>query len=148
MQISYKKKTYLQDKYEHMFFPILQQILKEDSNDMVVLPQVQLGRIVDMTCQPFASKCKYYLHHGMNQLSFDFVLFNKSLTPLLAVELDGISHGQIRRVSRDQFVEQVCSEAGLPLLRVPVQENYDIEELRKQIKLKLKESTPALIAKE
>ncbi len=138
MEITYKKKEYLQDKYEHKFFRILREIITDLSDDLVVFPQVQLGRIVDMSCQPFASKCKYYLHHGMNQLSFDFVLFNKSLSPLLAIELDGASHEEVRRKSRDKFIEEICSEAELPLLRIPVAESYDVEWLRSEIKKKIK----------
>lgn len=94
-----------------------------------------------MTCQPFVSKCKYYLHHGMNQLSFDFVIFNKSLQPLLAVELDGITHTQFKRKTRDSFVEEICREADLPLMRVPISKDYDREALRKEIADKIKQES-------
>lgn len=138
MNIQYKKKKYLQDIYEHNLFYVLKQVTSQFSGDLVVMPQVQLGRIIDMTCQPFVSKCKYYLHHGMNQLSFDFVLFNKSLQPLLAIELDGASHTQFKRKTRDNFVEEVCREAELPLLRIQISENYDLVALEKDIREKLK----------
>ena len=121
MEVLYKKKEYLQDKYEHKLFVVLNKIVTEYSGDLILIPQVHLGRIIDMTCQPLVSKCKYYFHHGMNQLSFDFVLFNKSFTPLLAIELDGISHEQLPRKSRDSFIEEVCHEAALRSLRISIQ---------------------------
>ena len=130
MQISYKKKEYLQTRSEHELFLALKKAVTED---IVVIPQVQLGRILDMTCQPAVSKCKYYFYHGINQLSFDFVLFNKSFTALVAVELDDKSHLRRERKSRDKFVEEVCKEAELPLLRLPVTENYDFSDLREKI---------------
>ena len=138
MNIQYKKKEYLQDAYEHKLFKILKQIASDSSGDLEVMPQVHLGRIIDMTCSPLTSKCKYFLHHGMNQLSFDFVLFNKSLQPLLAIELDGISHTQFKRKTRDSFVQEICREAELPLLRIPISDNYDVEKLSKEIKGKIK----------
>ena len=133
MEISYRLKPYLQDKYEHKFFGILKDILSQESHDWVILPQVQVGRIINMTCQPFSSKCEYYLFHGMNQLSFDYVIFNKSLQPLLAIELDGSTHTKISRKRRDMFLEEICNEAQLPLLRVSLSNEYDTAVLKKNI---------------
>jgi hypothetical protein len=64
----------------------------------------------------------------------DFVLCdNDSLNVCLAIELDDASHRRKDRQERDAFVNQALASAGLPLLRVPVTQEYDKIELRKTI---------------
>lgn len=64
----------------------------------------------------------------------DFVLCdNDSMELRLAIELDDSSHSRSDRQERDVFVNEALRSAGLPLLRVPVAENYDKIELRKTI---------------
>jgi hypothetical protein len=56
----------------------------------------------------------------------DFLLCRAdNMKPLLGIELDDASHAQARREERDQFVEQVFADAGLPLARLPVQREYN-----------------------
>jgi predicted RNA-binding Zn-ribbon protein involved in translation (DUF1610 family) len=60
----------------------------------------------------------------------DFLLCDsKSMTPLLGVELDDKSHQREDRQARDEFVDEVFRVAGLPLLHVPAQADYDVGEL-------------------
>jgi hypothetical protein len=64
----------------------------------------------------------------------DFVLCdNDSLQVCLAIELDDSSHARPDRQQRDAFVNESLASAGLPLLRVPVTQNYDKVELRKTL---------------
>lgn len=48
----------------------------------------------------------------------DFLVCDATtMKPLFGVELDDSSHDRTDRQERDQFVEDVCKVAGLPLLR-------------------------------
>jgi very-short-patch-repair endonuclease len=64
----------------------------------------------------------------------DFIICdNDSLEVRLAIELDDASHNRPHRQTRDAFVNEALSTAGLPLLRIKVADNYDKIELRKQL---------------
>ena len=55
----------------------------------------------------------------------DFVVCDTATSRLLCcVELDDASHGRTERRSRDQFLEEVLGQGGVPLLRVPAQRSY------------------------
>jgi len=47
-----------------------------------------------------------------------------------AVELDDASHRRSDREARDFFVNVIFSGAGIPLVRVPAQSQYFVQELR------------------
>ena len=65
----------------------------------------------------------------------DFVLCDRnSLKPLLCIELDDSSHERPDRMERDKFVDEAFDAAGLPLIRIPVSENYPPAELRNVIR--------------
>ena len=73
----------------------------------------------------------------------DFVLCEpQTLVPSLAIELDDATHQRPDRMERDEFVEHAFESAGLPLLRIPVDKDYDSKSLRDLIlaKTKLKKS--------
>lgn len=52
---------------------------------------------------------------------------------MLAIELDDSSHERPDRIERDGEVERICSEAGLPLLRLKHIERFAVDELRKKV---------------
>lgn len=61
----------------------------------------------------------------------DFLLCDPStMRPLVGIELDDRSHDAAKRQERDRFVEHVFEAAGLPLVRVPLQSGYSVNELR------------------
>ena len=132
MNIKYEKKDNLLHKSEQNFYYVLKKAC-EKSTDIVIAPQIHLERLVKMHCEPHGSHCENYFFHGISELSFDFVLFNRSFEPLLAIELDGDSHKTKKRMERDAFVEEICRQAALPLLRWHRAECYDEEKLQAAI---------------
>jgi hypothetical protein len=81
------------------------------------------------------------------QKHIDFLVCHPvTMKPLLGIELDDQSHKQNNRQERDGFVDQVFLTAGLPLLRFPVQAEYNSREIAAQIapllKDKLSPATP------
>jgi hypothetical protein len=68
---------------------------------------------------------------GVMAKSVDFVICDgSSLDPVVAIEVDDLSHLLPERLSRDAFVNVVFAEIEAPLLRVMGQRFYRVEELR------------------
>jgi very-short-patch-repair endonuclease len=64
----------------------------------------------------------------------DFVICDQqTLQPLVCIELDDPSHNRPERQERDIFLNRAFASAGLPLLRIPTQNNYHAKELRELI---------------
>ena len=83
----------------------------------------------------------------ITQKHLDFLVCDSvTMKPLFGIELDDSSHKRNDRQERDEFVENVCQVAGLPLLRVPVQREYNSREIAAQIApfLKDKVSVPVV----
>jgi hypothetical protein len=67
--------------------------------------------------------------HGRKlcQKHVDFVLYDRrTMSVLLAIELDDASHDQPERRRRDKFVDEVFRGIGLPLLRVKAAFRYNV----------------------
>ncbi|HXH04344.1 MAG TPA: DUF2726 domain-containing protein [Candidatus Competibacteraceae bacterium] len=60
----------------------------------------------------------------------DYVLCDGECRVLCAIELDDASHRRADRQVRDQFVDGVMAEVGIPLLRFAVRSRYVLEEVR------------------
>jgi hypothetical protein len=74
------------------------------------------------------------------QRHLDFLVCDSiTMKPLLGIELDDSSHKRNDRQERDEFVEKVFQVANLPLLRVPVQREYNSREIAAQIAPLLKD---------
>jgi len=68
------------------------------------------------------------------QKHLDFLVCDSvTMKPIFGVELDDSSHKQNSRKERDEFIESVCKVADLPLLRLPVQREYNSREIAAQI---------------
>ena len=68
------------------------------------------------------------------QKHIDFLVCDSvTMKPLFGVELDDSSHKRNDRQEREEFVENVCKVTGLPLLRLPVQREYNSREISVQI---------------
>jgi very-short-patch-repair endonuclease len=57
----------------------------------------------------------------------------ETLEVKLAIELDDSSHRRSDRIARDRFLNNAFASAGLPLLRVAVEERYETAALRRMI---------------
>jgi len=65
---------------------------------------------------------------------FDYVICDKlKFEPILVVELDDPKHQWEHRWQVDDFKDRACKVAGLPILRIKVQEKYDEAEISKKI---------------
>ncbi len=93
-----------------------------------------------LVCKPRVAdilKTQPFSQTAFNKISakhFDFVLCDKSTTrPVLAIELDDSTHRQADAQARDAVKDAACHAAKFPILRVPVQSDYDKAYLQKRI---------------
>lgn len=83
-------------------------------------------------------------HFGrISQKHTDFLLVEeKTGEPLLAIELDDSTHRTSRRTQEsDAFKDRAYEAAGLPICRVPLQQEYDSGELRNMLAAALRKNS-------
>ena len=64
----------------------------------------------------------------------DFVITQENCKILLCIELDDNTHNQAKRIERDNFINKLFKDLDIKLLRIPVQNYYNMEELEQKIK--------------
>jgi hypothetical protein len=113
---------------EFSFYKVLTSLL---GSRLTIQAKVRLGDVF------FVARPNENLSYinKINQKHLDFIACDPStMKPIFGVELDDSSHQQSNRQERDDFVERVCKSAGFPLLRVPVQREYNSRDIAAQIK--------------
>ena len=129
----YDQKNFIMTRAEHECFDAL---VKAVGDKYHVFPQVHLPSIVNN--KVVGQNWKAAFRH-ISQKSVDFVLCDKAyLAPKLAIELDDKTHERADRIDRDDEVERILADAGLPLLRLENHGNFDSDELKRKIEETLK----------
>lgn len=120
---SYTKKEYLLTPTELKFYKVLKQVT--DEMNFIICPQVAIYEIV-----------KSQNHKSFNKISrktIDFVITEPNLKIKCCIELDDYTHNRQKRIERDNFLNNLFKNVGIKLIRVKVQQYYNIEELKKLI---------------
>lgn len=120
----YAKKEYLLTQTELKFYKLLKQIT--DELNLIICPQVTLYEIVNIKDYKAFSK--------IQNKSIDFVIAEPNLKIKLCIELDDYTHKRGKRIKRDEFINKLFNDLGIKLIRIPVQNYYNLEELKTKIK--------------
>ena len=120
----YVKKDYLLTQTELKFYKLLKQVT--DELNLVICPQVKLYQIVNNKNYKDFSK--------IQNKSIDFVITEQNLKIKLCIELDDYTHKQKKRIKRDKFINKLFEDLNIKLLRIPVQNFYNLEDLKNKIK--------------
>jgi hypothetical protein len=111
---------------ERSFLGVLDQAV---GNDFRVFGKVRVADVVGVT----KGVQKSHWQRAFNRISakhFDFVLCRPSdLKPVCVIELNDKSHAKDARKGRDEFLEEVCTVAGIPLIFIPAQHSYTLTEI-------------------
>ena len=92
--------------------------------------QVRLAELAD-PARGLSDRLRLWALGGVTPKSLDFVICDGlSLDPVVAIEVNDLSHCLPERLSRDAFVNTVFGEIGATLLRMKAQRFYRVEELR------------------
>ncbi|UCE93519.1 MAG: DUF2726 domain-containing protein [Flavobacteriaceae bacterium] len=109
------------------FYKTLKKVINED---LIILSMVRLADIFSI------EKGKGYQAslNRINSRHVDFLLcHNSTLRPVAAIELDDKSHQRSDRIKRDEFVNQLFTNAGLPLLRYPSKSYYTQDDVSSKL---------------
>jgi hypothetical protein len=122
-QLPYQLKDNFLSPAESSFYHVLK---KMTGDHLEIFPQVPLASILFVT-----NKEDYYTYYNkIDRKRIDYLICEpKTLRPVFVIELDDSSHRQANRAERDNFVESVLAQTNLPLVRVPVRQAYNTEEL-------------------
>ena len=124
----YERRGVILGPAEINFFRTLQNAVR---GDWVVFSMVRLADVIKVrpkTRQHQIWQSRIFGKH------IDFVICDgETLEVKLAIELDDPSQRRPDRQARDRFVNTALTAAGLPLLRVKVEEKYETSVLRKDI---------------
>lgn len=109
-------------KREYKFYLILKQIA--DEYGYMICPKVGVKDLLAVTDKK--NYMKYF--HKIAQKHVDFVICDRNLHVLFAIELDDSSHESKDARRRDRFKDKAFAAAGIPLKRII---NIDEKEIRK-----------------
>lgn len=133
----YQRKLHLITPTELTFFQTLMSVV--DRKYYYIVPQVHLSSLLKHAIR---GQNWYGALQHINRKSVDYVICTlKGLNPVCAIELDDDSHSRSDRVKRDQRVEAIFEQAGLPLIRVSIHEQHNLQMLLgKLAKIKIPEN--------
>lgn len=126
-EYSYQKVNVLFSAAERSFLGVLIQAVGENAQ---VFGKVRVADVIT----PRKNGSKSDWQKAFNKVSgkhFDYLLCDKSdLSVLCAIELNDRSHNSKVRKERDQFLENACKSADIPLVQVPAKAAYSIAEIQ------------------
>lgn len=126
----YKKNQTLFSPAERSFLGVLEQAV---GGEYRIFGKVRVADVVSVN----GMSDRGAWQRAFNRISakhFDFVLCAKDdLEILAAIELDDKSHQQRKRQARDTFLVGLCQAISLPLVQVPAQRAYSVQDLRAQV---------------
>lgn len=127
-QPRYASRRSLLTRAELAFFRVLEDSLRETGWFLAIKP-----RLADLV-QVDSNEEFWKAFRQISQKHVDFAILDRQQMRILAVvELDDRTHREAHRRQRDVFVDQVLSEAGIPIIHQPWQRHYSSEELQKAV---------------
>ena len=122
--ILYSKKEYLLTKSELKFYKLLKSIV--DKNNLNLFCQVSLYELVKSN--------KYKDFNKIKAKTIDYVITDTNCKIKLCIELDDPTHIKQDRIERDKFIGELFKQLNINLVRIPVQNWYDMQQVEEKIK--------------
>ena len=125
----YRKRKGVLGFREREFYRLLRGLMGRDNH---ILSMVRMADVLWLSNETEDRK-----FHNNNILCkhFDYVICDKlKFEPILVIELDDPKHQWEHRWQIDNFKDRACKVAGLPILRIKVQEKYNRTDIGKQIR--------------
>lgn len=127
--LPYQCRDYFFSKAERSFFDVLRLAV---ADEYFLFAKV---RIADVLQVKKGTEQRQGHQNKINAKHIDFLLCSRDFVrPVLGIELDDKSHEREDRMDRDDFVNNLFNDAGLPLLRIPAKRTYAPNELQTLIK--------------
>jgi len=118
--------TYLLNYNEYQFYKALKTAL--EGTPYTIFTKVRLGDLTENT-----NKFTKYFYWSICYRHVDFLICDPNLRPFKAIELDGNSHERPYEKKKDKYKNKLFKIIDIPLIRIPVQSEYYVEDIRKEI---------------
>lgn len=129
-QYSYNKIDSLFTPAERSFLGVLNQAIEDNA---FVFGKVRVADVLKPS-KSSSRKIWQIAFNKINSKHFDFVLCDKNdISVLCVIELNDKSHNSKKRKDRDAFLTVACESAMLPLIQIPAQAAYNIDEIRQNL---------------
>ena len=125
------RRKYLLTKAEKSFYEILRAVVAPHA----VLAKIRLADLVEADERHLLRRSNF---DHIKSRHIDFVICDRALSPIIAIELDDSSHQRPDRVARDRDVNRILEIAELPILRVAVRPTYTEVDIAKQLLARLR----------
>ena len=122
---SYEKRKHFLSAPEEELLALLEQLLKGSSYR--VFPQASLASVIEKS-----SGGGFYSE--LFRIADYVVVDARSTEPLVLIELNDASHKKDDRRLRDEKVEAICYDAGIPVLNIDFERRNDVDYIRHQLK--------------
>lgn len=98
-----------------------------------ILSKVRVADVFRVKRKRFG-EAEYKWFNKIKSKHFDYVLCcPETFKPLIIIELDDKSHNKIEVIKRDRFINKICNDGGVRIIRWPVRFSYDHDEMKKRI---------------
>jgi hypothetical protein len=138
--LPYSANKYFFSAAERSFYEIIKRLVPAEHT---LFAKVRLADLVHVSKASGSWQAHF---NRINRKHVDFVLCNRDLAPLVAIELDDSSHDGEQREARDIFVDQVLAAAALPIVHIRAKRAYAIDELRVALHPFLPARSPAEVS--
>ena len=118
----YEVKNRLISKSEESFYNVIKANIPEG---YIVFPQINLATFIDR-------KDDARFHNELFR-NVDFLVTNAEYVPKFIVEINDMTHYNDERKNRDEKVQKICQEAGIPILKLWTSYGANPEYIKKRI---------------
>lgn len=123
----YNTDTYVMTHTELLFYKELRKVT--DKLQLLVFPQVRLERIINVYDDNYADR------NRIKSRSIDYAIVNNENCKIVCcIELDDYSHNSQKAKEIDEFKNELFKKVKIPLYRIKVNSNYNLEELENKIR--------------
>ena len=124
----YRKRKGLLSYQEREFYRVIRSQVEKEYHILAMV------RMADVLWLANETDNRKFFNNQILCKHFDYVLCDKlKFEPVLVIELDDNKHHWHNRWRNDEFKNKACEMAGLPLLRIKIQQEYDRAEIGKKI---------------
>ena len=109
------------NKSEFIFYQILK---SKVPNNLMIFSKTRIEDFIKVR-QGFWAKEAYGLRSRIKSRHVDFLICSEYGKPLIAIEIDWLSHNNLDRQERDHFIDELYNEVWLPIHHIRVWENFE-----------------------
>ena len=124
----YRKRNGVLTFREREFYRVLRSLMGRENH---ILSMVRMADVLWLSNE---TEDRRFHNNNILCKHFDYVICDKlKFEPILVVELDDPKHQWEHRWQIDKFKDKACEVAGLPIVRIEVQDEYDKADIEREI---------------